>query len=170
MATRPDPRGFEQRMRELGEAIEAGARQLVNDVADVVQQHIIEATPVSHLETGHSGRARNNWIVTINTPSTEARYTGPFDPTGQARVLENQTVIQNNKRGRPVYIANNLNYISLLNDGFSSQAPAGFVQSAMLIGMRHARSANVLGYARVNLRRSSKETTRFLVHSKSPLV
>jgi len=168
--TRPDPRGFEQRMRELGEAIEAGTRQLQNDVADAVQQHIIEATPVSHLETGHSGRARNNWVATINTPWTQAVYNGPFDPSGRTQAEINSTTIANNKRGRPVFIANNLNYIGLLNDGFSAQAPAGFVQSALLIGMRVARSASILGYARVNLRKSAKETARFLVHSKSPLV
>lgn len=170
MVTRPDTRSFEQRMRELGEAIERGTRQLQNDVADAVQQHIIEATPVSNLETGHSGRARNNWVATINTPWTQADYVGPFDPSGRARVLENQTVLENNKRGRPVYIANNLNYIQLLNEGHSTQAPAGFVQAAMLVGMRVARSANILGYARVNLRRNAKEQARFVVHSKSPLV
>jgi len=168
--TRPDPRGFEQRMRELGEAIEAGTRQLANDVADAVQQHIIEATPVSHLETGHSGRARNNWVATINTPWTQANYNGPFDPSGRAQMEINSSVIANNKRGRPIYIANNLNYIGLLNDGYSAQAPAGFVQSALLIGMRVAKSASILGYARVNLRKSAKDTARFLVHSKSPLV
>lgn len=168
--TRPDPRGFAQRMKELGEAIEAGTRQLQGDVADAVQQHVIEATPVSHLETGHSGRARNNWIATINTPSTAAHYTGPFDPTGSSRVELNKTVIENNKRGRPIHISNNLNYIQLLNEGFSAQAPEGFVQASMLVGIRVAKSANILGYARVNLRRSAKEQARFLVHSKSPVV
>jgi hypothetical protein len=168
--TRPDPRGFAQRMKDLGDAIEAGTRQLANDVADAVQQHLIEATPVSHLETGHSGRARNNWVATINSPSSRVDYDGPFDPTGRSQVEINKTVIENNKRGRPVYIANNLNYIGLLNDGFSSQAPEGFVQAAMLIGIRRAKSASILGYARVNLRRSAKETTRFIVHSKSPVV
>lgn len=168
--TRPDSRGFAQRMKELGEAIESGARQVVNDVSDAVQQHVIEATPVSHLETGHSGRARNNWIATINSPSTRVDYDGPFDPTGRTQVEINQSVIESNKRGRPVYIANNLNYIGLLNEGFSSQAPEGFVQAAMLVGIRVAKSASILGYARVNLRRSAKETTRFLVHSKSPVV
>lgn len=168
--TAPDPRGFAQRMKELGEAIEAGVRELKNDVADAVQQHLIEATPVSHLETGHSGRARNNWVATINNPYTGAQYTGPFDPSGRVRAEANSSVIANNKNGRPVHISNNLNYIALLNDGFSAQAPAGFVQSGMLIGMRVARSASILGYARVNLRRSAKEQTRFLVHSKSPVV
>lgn len=157
-------------MRELGQAIEAGTRQLTNDVADAVQQHVIEATPVSVMETGHAGRARNNWVVTINTPHQGAEYEGPFDWTGRARVETNKAVIDGNKRGRPLYIANNLNYIGLLNDGYSSQAPAGFVQAAMLVGIRYAKSANILGYARVNLRRSAKETTRFVVHSKSPLV
>jgi hypothetical protein len=168
--TRPDPRGFAQRMKDLGDAIEAGARQLANDVADAVQQHLIEATPVSHLETGHSGRARNNWVASINSPSTLVDYDGPFDPTGRTQVEINKTLIEANTRGRPVYIANNLDYIGLLNDGDSSQAPEGFVQTAMLIGIRRAKSASILGYARVNLRRSAKETTRFLVHSKSPVV
>ncbi len=157
-------------MKELGEAIESGVHQLQNDVMDAVQQHIIEATPVSHLETGHSGRARNNWVVTINTAHAGADYNGPFDPSGAVRKEANGVVIANNKRGRPLYIANNLNYIGLLNDGYSAQAPAGFVQSALLIGLRVAKSANILGYARVNLRRNAKESTRFLVHSKSPLV
>lgn len=168
--TAPDSRGFAQRMTELGQAIEAGVRQIQNDVADAVQQHIIEATPVSHLETGHSGRARNNWVATINTPWTQANYNGPFDPSGRSQAEINSSVIEGNTRGRPVHISNNLNYIQLLNEGYSAQAPAGFVQSAMLVGMRVAKSASILGYARVNLRKSAKETARFLVHSKSPLV
>ncbi len=157
-------------MKDLGDAIEAGTRQLANDVADAVQQHLIEATPVSHLETGHSGRARNNWVASINSPSSLVSYEGPFDPTGRAQVEVNKALIESNKRGRPVYIANNLDYIGLLNDGYSSQAPEGFVQAAMLVGIRRAKSASILGYARVNLRRSAKEATRFIVHSKSPVV
>lgn len=162
---RPVGKDFEERMKLLGEAIESGARQILADVSDAVQVHLIHATPVSDPSTGHSGRARNNWIASINNPSTAVTYNGPFEASGEQRISTNRTIIENNSRGRPVYITNNLNYIQALNDGYSAQAPAGFIQQGMLVGIQAVKGAKLMQYARVNWKRGKSEMGRLMVHS-----
>lgn len=163
---RPAGENFRERMKLLAEAIEAGAHQLHNDATDAVQTHLIEGTPVSAADSGHSGRARNNWIVSINSPSTQVDYIGPFEASGRLRIEANRQVIQSNTRGRPAHITNNLNYIQFLNDGGSAQAPANFVQIALMIGMRFVREANLMQYVRVNWKRG-KDLGRLMVHTSS---
>jgi hypothetical protein len=160
------PRGsdFLERMKLLGDAIEAGVEQLQAHAMDSVQTHIIEVTPVSPETSGHSGRARNNWIVTQNHPTSRADYLGPFEASGRTRIEENRMVIAANTRMRPLHLTNNLDYIAGLNKGDSSQAPAGFIQTALLVGIRAVNKATLMSYIRVNWKRG-KGMGRLMVHS-----
>ncbi len=92
-------------------------------------RNVIKATPID------TGRAKGNWFVGINRP---IRQTKENRRAGQA-TSEGQKKIFNSKAKWPDYWAsNNLPYIERLNDGYSGQAPAKFVETAFNIAKRVA--------------------------------
>lgn len=120
-----DVESFSRRMTLRGGKIAEGADKLVRKVALVIDQAVVIGTPVD------TGRARSNWIVQIGSP---AEGTIPTHGTGaaQAAVVQGQSVIRNyiGGSGLSIHITNNLPYIGRLNEGWSKQAPANFVQEA----------------------------------------
>ena len=92
-------------------------------------RNVVYATPED------TGRAQGNWFVGINRP---IRQTKPNRRAGQA-TSEGQQKIFNSKAKWPDYwVSNNLPYIERLNDGYSDQAPAKFVETAFNIAKRVA--------------------------------
>ncbi len=71
------------------------------------------------------GRSRSNWQVSITTP-TEASIVG-IDPTGVAANTAGLTEMAGAKPYGAIWIFNNVRYITKLEDGHSTQAPAGMV-------------------------------------------
>lgn len=104
--------------------------KIVRQVAIVADREIVLATPVD------TGRARANWIVTIGSPTSSVRE--PF-VEGASEVANTQAAIASGaeaigryRLGSSIFIQNNLPYIGRLNDGYSRQAPANFVQQAIV--------------------------------------
>ncbi len=56
-----------------------------------------------------------------------------------------RAVLATKKPGQKIYITNNLPYIRRLNDGYSKQAPAGFVERAVLIGRKMRKNFKIKG-------------------------
>ena len=91
--------------------------------------NLVEATPVD------TGWARANWVGSVGAPFDgvdgepakhgEATTAGELQKTGQAAVLA-YGVAQGD-----VYVSNNVPYINRLDLGSSTQAPAGFVETAI---------------------------------------
>ena len=117
-----------------GKTIEQQANRVVYETATDIAHNIIRATPVD------TGRARSNWIPRIGGPSSHTR--NPFAPgrhlgvgeSGNARAaLANATAVFSQRKpgGGPLYLTNNLKYIARLNEGYSKQAPSGFVQTSI---------------------------------------
>jgi hypothetical protein len=86
-----------------------------------------------------TGRARSNWIAQIGSaPDTviDAYVPGSLGDTEaantQAALDQAEAVIKNYKGGQEIHITNNLPYIQRLNDGWSSQAPANFVEQGVM--------------------------------------
>ena len=93
------------------------------------------------------GRARSNWTVGLGGPGDgpiPAHVPGSGGSTGAANarqtVASGQASIDKVKLWQDIYLSNNLPYIARLNDGYSAQAPAGFVQTAVANGVRNARA------------------------------
>jgi hypothetical protein len=87
--------------------------------------------------------ALSNWQVTQGAPAVgtiKAHYPGEKGSTfgsSAAKVLElAKGVLARKRAGVKIYITNNLPYIRPLNDGHSKQAPAGFIERAILLGRR----------------------------------
>jgi len=121
-------------MRKASVSVERNADKLVKDVAIGVLTSVVRDTPVD------TGQAKSNWQVAMMKPAsgTRAAYvpgekgSTSLDNTiaaiemGQAKI-ENEYI-----SGSEIHITNNLEYITDLNDGASSQAPPGYVQEAVL--------------------------------------
>lgn len=128
--------GFKERMKERGERVVRNANQLKRKAALACDAAVVLATPVD------TGRARSNWQASLNAPAgstIEPYATGSQGSSAgqnaQAAIEQGKGVIGQAQSGDGIYITNNLPYIGRLNDGYSAQAPAGFVQEAVLVGI-----------------------------------
>ena len=97
--------------------------------------NFIEDTPVD------TGWARANWVPNIGQAfngtagSREAAESGSVSLSEQQGGIANVTIRYRLQSG-PIYISNNVPYITQLNEGTSAQAPAGFVQAGIQRGIR----------------------------------
>lgn len=128
----PSLNEFSRRITLRGEKIAGGADALVRRVALAADQAVVMGTPVD------TGRARSNWIAQIGSApdeTIEAYAPGKDGDTEasntQAALDQAEAVIRGYTEGQEIHITNNLPYIQRLNDGYSSQAPANFVEQAV---------------------------------------
>ena len=123
----------------------ARSRQLVNLLADMeraISSHIAEIALSIHGElvenppTGtpiDTGWASVNWWPHVGSAPTG--NDGPSgDPStrqaGQAAGIA-ELASYSFRGGQTIWVSNNVPYIGPLNDGWSTQAPAGFVEDAI---------------------------------------
>lgn len=79
------------------------------------------------------GHARRNWLVGINRfPVNEV---AGVDPGGGTAIASGRTVVATAKANQVVWLVNNTPYIARLNNGHSTQAPIGFVETAIDIAV-----------------------------------
>lgn len=131
---------FDNRMKRKGEQLERGIGLMVRTAALAADTELVLATPVD------TGRARSNWVASVNEAVTETRAPyaeGIGGSTGasnaQSAIDQAKAVIEERKTEQTLYISNNLSYIARLNEGSSAQAPAGFVQTAVKRAVQIAR-------------------------------
>jgi hypothetical protein len=131
--------GFKTRMKKRASNIIKNADQLVRRCALATDGAVVLATPVD------TGRARGNWQMEVNTPFVGE--TGRLSTSGQESIEQAKAKAAQYKGGTPhaaLYITNNVPYIGKLNEGSSAQAPAGFVEQAVMVGVRAVHSAGGL--------------------------
>lgn len=139
MAT--DLQGFSKRMTLLADRVAKNAPALVRKVALAADQAVVLSTPVD------TGRARSNWIAQIGSaPSTviESYAPGQAGASAQGALDQAAAVISGYTSGQEIHITNNLPYIQRLNDGFSPQAPAGFVEKAVQNAVKTLKAGRLL--------------------------
>lgn len=129
-------RAFASNMRKRSRTVPSNADKLVRRVAETVLVNVVNDTPVD------SGQAKSNWQVKLNSPATNtipAYHPGKDGSTSQANlratVEAGLEVIKDYTSGQVIHITNNLPYIGELNDGWSNQAPPGYVQDAVLVAI-----------------------------------
>lgn len=140
-----DFRGFSKLMKQRSKNLPAGVHEVVKNVSKV---YLITAADVTPVDTG---AAISNWQVGINV--TPAGVLPPYVP-GRFRstALENlnatikagQSLIDSSKPGDVLHLANNLEYIVDLNNGTSTQAPAGMTAIAEVVARRVPTTAKVV--------------------------
>lgn len=133
-----DLKQFSTRIRKIGQGVEVRVHTTVARTAGVCLSTVIPATPVD------TGRARGNWQVSVDSPITSPIER--LDRTGQAAIKDGiQRANTYRGNGQVIYITNNVPYIGALNDGSSSQAPANFVELAVIAALRFVRGARIVG-------------------------
>lgn len=126
---------FTQRIRRRARQVEAGASKALRVTALTINQTVITSTPV---DTGH---ARANWQVGIDAPIT--KEIDEDDVSGVATIARNASIIISATPRKAIVLSNNVPYINFLNDGSSSQAPAQFVQLAILDAINAVKKLKV---------------------------
>lgn len=111
----------------LGE-VEEFVNKEARAVAFNFQSLVIRITPMD------TGRAAGNWFVDAFSPPKKV------DEGRRSAVAmrENESRIESVKSipWPTIYISNNLPYIGRLNDGYSTKAPAKFVETSLKIASR----------------------------------
>lgn len=103
----------------IGAELRAHVTRAVKMLALEIDRQLRIATPVD------TGNARWNWISSVGAPnSNEADGPGPHAAGIQA-------VLSYELASGALWIANCVPYIRRLNDGWSQQAPSGFVERAI---------------------------------------
>lgn len=120
-------------LSELNKFTEKHVKILTLDVT----ANLIEDTPRD------TGWARSNWIPSIgrsfdNTVGSPEAVSAAAQQAGLASVVTSYVM-----RSGVVYVSNNVDYILPLNDGSSKQAPAGFVQFAVLRAVRESATKRI---------------------------
>ena len=80
-----------------------------------------------------TGWASNNWWFSEGGPANSSDQPSGNIETAMQRIDQDTITISGIKiRGQTVHITNNVPYIARLNNGWSQQTPAGFVDRAIL--------------------------------------
>jgi hypothetical protein len=138
---------FAKRVVRIAVAVEGNVERAVKDCALAVTKSVVLTTPAD------TGKARSNWTAELDAAFSRlfpAHVPGNKGSTAEANadiaidraseVIERFDVAAN----REVHIVNSLPYIRALNDGHSKQAPAGFVEQAVMEGLATVRGAKIL--------------------------
>lgn len=97
--------------------------------AKTILLYLIEKTPVD------TSKALSNWIVGLHKAKTRQINAHAVGVDGSTQSVSatvafslGQAIIKRAKVGEIVYISNNVDYIELLNMGYSSQAEKHYIQ------------------------------------------
>ena len=130
-------------MRAYKAAVPVAASELTKSVVRVIHKDLVTVTPVDE------STALSNWQVATQQPLflfLPAYEVGSHGSTkeesAQLAILQAEQALDNKQPGDTVYITNAAPYIRRLNDGYSKQEPAGFVERAKLLGRK---TVNKLG-------------------------
>lgn len=120
-----DLKALDRSIRLVQDEIERKTIERMQKAVLAIDAALVLATPVD------TGRARANWLPSINKPRTVKLKRG--DKSGSGALAKAQRLVSEIQLGDTFYISNNLEYIGVLNDGHSQQAPAGFVEKAIQV-------------------------------------
>lgn len=136
------------------------SNEMAKQAALEIIQDLAVTTPVD------TGKALSNWQVTLETPAES--IVPPFIPSQKGKnvggkwqhridpsitrqsnaselIAQASSIIAGKQPGQDLFITNNLEYIGILNQGSSDQAPAGFIDRANAIAQSVLDSGAKLG-------------------------
>lgn len=139
-------RGFSKRIKTIAKEVGVNSNSMMRKTVITVASAVALRTPVD------TGRARSNWQTQIGSAAGGVINNfakGSKGTTGAAAVAQvtSQAVAEMERlkvSDTDVYISNNLVYIDALNKGSSQQAPAGFIQSAIMAGLSAIRKSRLV--------------------------
>ncbi len=139
---------------EIRNALQAEISDIVREDAEAITRAVVLATPVgnpalwaSPAPAGYKpGTHRGNWRISFGTPN--ASVLNRRDTTGGPTIAEafqriREWTRKSKRLGRHprLILENNAPAIGRLNTGWSTQAPAGFIDKAVAIGRQRSDTA-----------------------------
>lgn len=131
-------RDLSAKLRKAAKSIPLQANEFAKGTALEIVKELATNTPVD------TSKAISNWKATLVAPypsEVEPHYPGIYGSTYSKSVAETIAEAERNiskkKPGETIFITNNADYITELNNGSSKQAPAGFVERAVIVGKAH---------------------------------
>jgi len=131
---------FSARITRRGQAVERNATAYVKKAAGLIIEDVVTNTPID------KGTAKSNWQAAVNERAQgiiPAYVPGEHGSTAESNnnitISKAKEAIAKYRHGGTIHLTNNLPYIGILNDGHSDQAPAGFIQLALLRGREYIR-------------------------------
>ena len=103
--------------------VQKDAGTLVKRLGFSILRNVVVASPTD------TGRFVNNWVVGIANRITGTL--GGTDKNKTAAIARGKAKLRQYKAFNTLYISNNLPYARRLNEGWSDQAPANFVEQAI---------------------------------------
>lgn len=141
-----DPIRFNQRMFGLSRNVVSNANDIVKGAARSFMKRVIDETPVD------TGKAVSNWKVGlgyephgIEQSAVPGKGGSTAAPNRERAYLLASTRISARVTGQTIYVVNNAEYIDRLNNGYSDQAPGGFIDQAVADTNAYLRSQRLLG-------------------------
>ena len=136
------PVGQRKQIRALVGGLNRLTERLVIKITLDVTANLLE-TGTAHGTPVDTGWARANWVPSVGRRARSPEGAERNVPAAAAKQAAGQAQVAGYKleRGR-VFISNNVPYILRLNDGYSKQAPRGFVQNAV----RKAVTQDIRGF------------------------
>jgi hypothetical protein len=130
---------------QLGQMFEAAMTKTQKDLSNGVLTELVMHTPID------TGRAKSNWIVGVNSlgagpiPAHDPGVLGStFNENAQQAIADGAQEIARVTFRDTVNVTNNLDYIRKLNDGSSQQAPAGFVEDAVVTAVHAIPNVKII--------------------------
>ena len=120
-----DPYTFARNIDVMAKNVKKNSELLVKRAAIVLHTTLVNTTPVD------KGTARSNWQVGIDEEPQKIVDPAPVSDVllkGRTEILK-----YDGNENRKIVVGNPVPYIEPLNNGWSSQAPAGFIESAILV-------------------------------------
>lgn len=128
-------------VRAFSDGLDEVNNQASCEVALAIVTNLAPETPVD------TSKALSNWRVGIGQksalaipPHSPGRHGSTQEASVAATIAEAKAKLAAKKPGETIWISNVLPYIRRLNEGYSKQAPAGFVERAILIGRKIAET------------------------------
>lgn len=131
-------------MRKLAADVPDVANRTAVKVAETIINDLAHVTPVD------TSQAISNWQLGIDDrpdspigPHFPGERGSTYSASASETIAEAEAKLKNKQPGQTIYISNVLRYIGRLNEGSSTQAPAGFVERAVLLGRLVAEKVKV---------------------------
>jgi hypothetical protein len=124
-----DFNSFAAALQKFSDNIPVAANEIKKSLVRNFVNAVVPATPID------TAKARNNWQVSVSSPATSIIEGEVFDSSG-AFSFATFVTLEIAKPGDTVYIRSNIPYIRRLNEGYSPQASAQYVERELEGAMR----------------------------------
>jgi len=130
-----------KRLNKYADKLEAAPSKVAAEVSILLVRELVERTPVD------TSKALSNWLLSLEDPvlvDLDAYYPGVFGSTQTASANEAIAFAKlqaaKKKPGQPIFVSNSAEYIRDLENGSSSQAPAGFTKQSVMVARKQIKA------------------------------